>query len=163
MSRPLNLTHRINQHLPPYLAELTRQVGEVAARQGLSLYLVGGVVRDLLLGRPTRDIDLVVEGDAIGLAEHLLAMLDGRITVHPRFRTASLRWNNWRLDLATARACHAAVVCGSLANSPSVSPKERAEETGQRYSIRASCCSAFRFITVSTQSKKWSTQGTRNE
>ena len=104
MSRPLNLTHRINQHLPPYLAELTRQVGEVAARQGLPLYLVGGVVRDLLLGRPTRDIDLVVEGDAIGLAEHLLAMLDGRITVHPRFRTASLRWNNWRLDLATARA-----------------------------------------------------------
>jgi tRNA nucleotidyltransferase (CCA-adding enzyme) len=44
-----------------------RLAGELAQKRGQKLYLVGGVVRDLLLGRENFDLDLVVEGDAIAL------------------------------------------------------------------------------------------------
>jgi tRNA nucleotidyltransferase (CCA-adding enzyme) len=54
----------------------------------LPLYLVGGVVRDLLLGRPVKDFDVVVEGDAIALGQRLVRQLGGRLTSHRRFGTA---------------------------------------------------------------------------
>ncbi len=81
-----------------------RLAGEVAQSQGQSLYLVGGVVRDLLLGRTNLDLDLVVEGDAIDLAQRLTEIKQGKITTHPRFGTAKLRWNKWSVDLTTARS-----------------------------------------------------------
>jgi tRNA nucleotidyltransferase (CCA-adding enzyme) len=78
--------------------------GGVAASRGQSLYLVGGVVRDLLLGRANLDLDLVVEGDAINLAQQLADSTQGKIITHPSFNTAKLRWNKWSVDLATARS-----------------------------------------------------------
>jgi len=78
--------------------------GEVAAKQGQSLYLVGGVVRDLLLGRTNFDLDLVVEGDAINLAQQLTQIKSGKIIIHPRFNTAKIKWSEWSVDLATARS-----------------------------------------------------------
>jgi tRNA nucleotidyltransferase (CCA-adding enzyme) len=54
---------------------------------------VGGFVRDLLLGAPSVDFDLVVEIDAIGLAHSLVDVYGGRISSHRRFGTAK-----WRLD-----------------------------------------------------------------
>lgn len=51
-------------------------------------YLVGGFVRDLLLGRPSLDFDVVVEGWAPHLARHLARHLGGKVQVHPRFGTA---------------------------------------------------------------------------
>jgi len=65
--------------------------GEVAHHQGQSLYLVGGVVRDLLLGQINLDLDLVVEGDAIGLAHRLIRIKPGKVTTHPRFNTLNSR------------------------------------------------------------------------
>ena len=67
--------------------------GEAAQRQKQRLYLVGGVVRDLLLERSNLDLDLVVEGDAINLAQELARIKQGKITTHPRFGTAKLRWD----------------------------------------------------------------------
>ncbi len=81
-----------------------RQAGEVADSQGQRLYLVGGVVRDLLLERANLDLDLVVAGDAINLARQLAESTHGKMTAHPRFNTAKLRWNKWSVDLATARS-----------------------------------------------------------
>jgi len=78
--------------------------GELTQRQGQNLYLVGGVVRDLLLGRSNFDLDLVVEGDAIELARQLIAIKHGKITTHARFGTAKLQWDRWSLDLTTARS-----------------------------------------------------------
>jgi tRNA nucleotidyltransferase (CCA-adding enzyme) len=51
-------------------------------------YFVGGVVRDLLLGQPIVDVDMVVEGDAIALADRLADRFGGRVIAHGRFGTA---------------------------------------------------------------------------
>jgi tRNA nucleotidyltransferase (CCA-adding enzyme) len=77
--------------------ELTT-VQEVAG--GKPVYLVGGAVRDLLLGRGRGDIDIVVEGDAAALA----ARLGGEVVEHERFATAKVRLDGHEVDLATARS-----------------------------------------------------------
>jgi tRNA nucleotidyltransferase (CCA-adding enzyme) len=69
-----------------------------AARE--PVYLVGGAVRDLLLGRGRADLDLVVEGDAAALAERL----GSEVFAHKRFATAKVIVDGHELDLATARA-----------------------------------------------------------
>jgi len=76
----------------------------MAEDAGTPLYLVGGPVRDLLLGRPSLDLDFVVEGDAPALAGRLASRLGGRLVVHPRFGTASLNLGSLTVDIATARA-----------------------------------------------------------
>jgi tRNA nucleotidyltransferase (CCA-adding enzyme) len=81
-----------------------RVAGEMAQSQGQNLYLVGGVVRDLLLEQANLDLDLVLEGNAIDLARKLAEINRAKITIHPRFGTAKLRWNKWSMDLATARS-----------------------------------------------------------
>jgi len=104
MTKTINLASRIEKQLPAELARFIQTAGEVAYSQGQSLYLVGGVVRDLLLGRTNLDLDLVVEGDAINLASRLAQNYPGEITTHPRFNTAKLQWNKWSVDLTTARS-----------------------------------------------------------
>jgi tRNA nucleotidyltransferase (CCA-adding enzyme) len=54
----------------------------------MAIYIVGGFVRDLLLNRPSLDFDIVVEGDAIELAQAVQKDFGGRITMHKRFGTA---------------------------------------------------------------------------
>ena len=80
----------LSQVLPSGQFLLLRMVADSAARHALPLYLVGGFVRDLLLGNPATDFDLVVEGDAISLARALAGHYGGRVTSHLRFGTA--RW-----------------------------------------------------------------------
>jgi tRNA nucleotidyltransferase (CCA-adding enzyme) len=63
------------------------------------VYLVGGAVRDLLLGRPRADVDLAVEGDAAALA----ARLGGAGKEHERFGTVKVEVEGHELDIATAR------------------------------------------------------------
>jgi tRNA nucleotidyltransferase (CCA-adding enzyme) len=63
------------------------------------VHLVGGSVRDLMLGRAPRELDVVVEGEI----EPLLRALGGELTVHDRFETASVRLGEARVDVARAR------------------------------------------------------------
>jgi len=104
MPEIINLSSKIEKQLPAELVSFMRVAGEMAQSQGQSLYLVGGVVRDLLLGQTNLDLDLVLEGNAIDLARRLAEINGGKITIHPRFGTAKLRWNKWSIDLATARS-----------------------------------------------------------
>ncbi|MDP2710075.1 MAG: hypothetical protein Q8O56_02560 [Solirubrobacteraceae bacterium] len=69
------------------------------------VHLVGGAVRDLLLGRAPRELDVVVEGDAGELAARLRDDADGDsgAVVHERFGTATVRAGDCRWDLAAAR------------------------------------------------------------
>jgi len=97
----MNLAQEVKKALPDALWGLVRGGGEAAWRKGLKLYLVGGAVRDLLLGRPSLDLDLVVEGDALALLADL--GWQGRILRFPAFGTAKLLGEGWRLDLASAR------------------------------------------------------------
>ncbi len=80
------------EHMHPEL-DLVREAG------GDPVYLVGGAVRDLLLGRGRADVDLVVEGDAATLA----ARLGAEVTAHERFGTAKLTLAGHEVDVATAR------------------------------------------------------------
>ncbi|MDO8716622.1 MAG: CCA tRNA nucleotidyltransferase [Dehalococcoidales bacterium] len=104
MPKIVNLASKIEKQLPIELVEFLESAGLIAAKQGWSLYLVGGVVRDLLLGRNNFDIDMVVEGDAVTLGKFLAGMTGGKITTHPRFGTAKLIWDKWTIDIVTARS-----------------------------------------------------------
>ena len=83
---------------------LIRTTGSLAAETRLGLYLVGGVVRDILLGRDNFDLDLVVEGDAPELARSLAESISAKVLVHRRFRTAKLQYDGLSIDLSTARS-----------------------------------------------------------
>jgi tRNA nucleotidyltransferase (CCA-adding enzyme) len=104
MAETVDLVREIKKQLPAELVEFMQKAGEVAARQGQSLYLVGGVVRDLFLRRTNLDLDLVVDGDAIKLAQRLAGIIPAKIITHSRFNTAKLRWDKWSVDLATVRS-----------------------------------------------------------
>ena len=105
----MNLARQIEQYLPQPLLELVRDISGQAAKQGQMVYVVGGVVRDLLLGDPSLrsgprfDLDLVVEGDAVKLAQQVAETSQAKLLAHRRFGTAKLRYENFSLDLATAR------------------------------------------------------------
>jgi tRNA nucleotidyltransferase (CCA-adding enzyme) len=100
-----HLALRLEQSLPPEVLGLIRQAAEVAHDMGFAIYLVGGFVRDLLLGTPSRaDIDLLVEGDAVDLATRLAELNGGRAHAHARFGTA--KWivrPDLALDFVSAR------------------------------------------------------------
>jgi len=76
------------------------ELAPVRKAGGDPIYLVGGAVRDLLLGRGRTDIDLVVEGDAAALAERLGA----EVTSHERFGTAKVELDGHEIDVAGARS-----------------------------------------------------------
>ncbi len=99
-----DLSENMARQLPDELTRVMQLAGQLAQRRGQRLYLVGGVVRDVLLGRTNLDLDLVVEGDAIALARELASSWGVKIVTHPHFGTAKLHWGNWSVDLATARS-----------------------------------------------------------
>ncbi len=92
-----NLADPLARRLSPALLNLLSEAGELAAERGDTLYMVGGFVRDLLFVLSTQDetrtsprfdLDLVVEGDAIALAQRLCQRRGGRVRSHERFGTA---------------------------------------------------------------------------
>ena len=99
----MNIARQIEQYVPQPLLELVKDISVQAAKGGQRVYLVGGVVRDLLLGYPNFDLDLVVEGDAVKLAQQVAETSQAKLLAHHRFGTAKLRYENFSLDLATAR------------------------------------------------------------
>jgi tRNA nucleotidyltransferase (CCA-adding enzyme) len=89
-------------------------------------YLVGGTVRDLLLGRPHRfDFDLAVVGDAEEFARELAEKLGGSVTLHGRFGTAVVRYgSSAHVDVASART----ETYAAPAALPDVAPAQSIEE-----------------------------------
>ncbi len=110
-SRAKEIAQKMEEFLPPNLLAFLKKASKVAKEMGYSLYPVGGFVRDLLLGTPTLDVDLVVEGDAIALARRLAQEVGGRVHGHSRFGTAKLIFEGEEspvaplssLDFVTAR------------------------------------------------------------
>lgn len=80
-------------------------VSESAEDLGLPAYVVGGYVRDKLLARPCKDIDIVCIGDCISLAEQLTYKLHPipRITVYRRFGTAMIKHKDFEIEFVSAR------------------------------------------------------------
>jgi tRNA nucleotidyltransferase (CCA-adding enzyme) len=93
--------------IPPGLRGLVERLAAAGERLELGLHLVGGPVRDLLLGRPLLDVDLLVEGSRAEAALVLArAAVQGeeRIVAHARFGTLSVHAPAGVVDLARARA-----------------------------------------------------------
>ena len=84
--------------------DLTGMDRLLPALEGLEpAFLVGGAVRDLLLGRHTVDLDVAIEGDARAVARRLAERLGGQAKEHERFGTATVRAGDLTVDLATTR------------------------------------------------------------
>ena len=99
-----NVKGQLRSRLPAQLMHVLEEAGQLADRCGVSLFVVGGCVRDLLLGLENLDLDLVVEGDGIAFARQLGDMLHARVKVHERFGTAVVIMpDGYTLDIATAR------------------------------------------------------------
>ena len=79
------------------------QVGRVAAEMGYRSALVGGGVRDLLLHRPVKDLDVVIEGEALRVGRQLVQAHGGRVLEHEAFGTATWQTVGGAIDLASAR------------------------------------------------------------
>jgi tRNA nucleotidyltransferase (CCA-adding enzyme) len=109
-----NLSQLMRERLPAGVADLLVRVGELSEARQQRMCLVGGAVRDLLMGRRNLDLDLVAEGDALGLAGELAKLgelsgvvdegVQGKVTLHRRFGTAKFRWGDLTVDLAMARS-----------------------------------------------------------
>lgn len=80
------------------------KIGEVAESLGYNAFLVGGIVRDLILRKKNLDIDIVIEGDGIRLANTVSKLLSVKVTEHKKFGTAHLIYSDGtKIDIATAR------------------------------------------------------------
>ncbi len=85
------------------LPESMSRIWEVLTRSSTPVYVVGGAVRDYFLGRPIVDTDLVVEGDALGLASAVGKSHGWKVHLEPRFLTARLEATAGNIEFVTAR------------------------------------------------------------
>ena len=91
--RHLNLSSQIRAMLPDTHQWLLEQISTMASKMNLPIYLVGGFARDVLLKSSSLDLDFVVEGDAIQLAQALMDKYGGRVVSHKKFGTA--KWQTY--------------------------------------------------------------------
>ncbi|MBD3380447.1 MAG: CBS domain-containing protein [Candidatus Omnitrophica bacterium] len=113
----MDLAPRMRDLLPAKLLEFIKFIGEEADSSGINAFLVGGFVRDLLLGKKKNyDLDVVVEGDAIGFGRSIADKIGAALVIHRKFGTCTVvrdwpRWlgkalhpdNKFKIDIATAR------------------------------------------------------------
>jgi tRNA nucleotidyltransferase (CCA-adding enzyme) len=95
----------LDERLPAFLRPRIEAVARVSRETQTPVYVVGGLVRDLLLERENRDLDLVVEGDGLAFAARLAEAVDGRMREHHAFLTAVVvDPEGFHFDVATARS-----------------------------------------------------------
>lgn len=98
------LVSRFETFVEPEAREVIRMAGFIADELGYRAYVVGGLVRDLILGQKNPDIDIVIEGSAIRVAEKIAESTGADIDTYEQFDTAVLIFNNGlRIDFASTR------------------------------------------------------------
>jgi tRNA nucleotidyltransferase (CCA-adding enzyme) len=116
-------------HLPREHLMVLVSVARLANLQGVPAYLVGGPVRDLLLGLTALDLDFAVEGDVLTLATALAQAEGGQLAYHERFATAAIVLpSGLEVDLAATRREHYPQP-GAL---PEVEPATLADDLARR-------------------------------
>lgn len=83
--------------------KIFRIIADEAEAQGIRSFVIGGYVRDWFLKRPCNDIDVVVEGSGIALAEAVAARVRTKVSVFRRFGTAMLRYQGMEVEFVGAR------------------------------------------------------------
>lgn len=106
--RPMNIINiyeNYNSYFNADLKAIFEQCSKIAFRNNYKIYLIGGIVRDLLLNRESHDIDITVEGDAIEFVRILEKEADAQIlSLHPDFGTAKVKINGEEIDFASTRS-----------------------------------------------------------
>ena len=87
----------------PLSNPIFRKISRIAGEQGVRAFVVGGYVRDHYLRRPSTDIDVVVVGSGIALAEALGRELHTKVSVFKTFGTAMLRAGGIEVEFVGAR------------------------------------------------------------
>ena len=124
----------LEQNLGPADLALLRKLGQLAYANRIELYLVGGSVRDSLLGLPVVDLDLTAEAPAEELAQQFVREAGARIRASSQFGTLKLEVQGRTVDLATARN-ERYVRPGAL---PEVRPSTIADDLARRdFSVNA--------------------------
>ena len=111
-----NVSEKMESIFPKELNAIIKEIGFLADETGMKAFLVGGLVRDLLLARRNCDLDIMIEGEGMKFAKTLKERLGGTLVEHSKFGTASLvqDWPDWldeplrkndkfKIDIATAR------------------------------------------------------------
>ena len=83
--------------------DIFKIVSQTAAEKGVKAYVIGGYVRDCFLGRESKDIDIVVEGSGIDLAEAVAAKVRSNVSVFRTYGTAMLRYKGVEIEFVGAR------------------------------------------------------------
>jgi len=94
----------MKERLPEEIYTLLEKAGEIATAMGFNIYLVGGIIRDMISRIDNLDVDLVVEGDGVKFAKEFAASIGARVATHEKFKTAVITLKDGRrIDIATAR------------------------------------------------------------
>jgi tRNA nucleotidyltransferase (CCA-adding enzyme) len=103
-ARKKNMAAILKERLPRKIVQLLKKFGHVADMLGYNAYLVGGLVRDVLLKQENLDVDIVIEGDGIKFAQEFAEHYEARVRSHRKFGTAVLIFpDDFKVDVATAR------------------------------------------------------------
>ena len=104
---PGDVKERLSLYLPESIFTVLEKVSLTAKKLKVRVYLVGGIARDLLLGVPNLDVDIVVEGDGIAFAEKLAQESGARVESYHKFKTAVIIFEDFRhIDIASSRIEH---------------------------------------------------------
>ncbi len=104
ISNVKNLLPLMKSALPEDLLQLLELTGRIASEHSARAFIVGGVVRDILLGRESLDIDVAIEGDAMAVAEELAPHAVNKPVFNRAFATATIPLQDgFHIDIATAR------------------------------------------------------------
>ena len=99
-----NVHKQVKKQLPPTIYKLLEDISKTADTSQVSVYLIGGIVRDILLEKENDDIDIVVEGDGITFTKQLQEDFGGEIIIHDNFGTAT--WTHpagLEIDITSSR------------------------------------------------------------
>lgn len=100
----VHFPEKMEAQLPEEVFTLLQQVSTTASRMHLPIYLIGGIVRDLLLDRPNDDIDIVAEGDGILFAKILQEAYGGEVIQYESFGTATwIHPSGLSIDVTSSR------------------------------------------------------------
>ena len=106
-ARKKNIGNLLKERLPDKIIRLLRDLGGIADKLDYNAYLVGGLVRDVILKRKNLDVDVVIEGDGIKFATSFATHFGVKVRSYPKFGTAVLTMpDGFKIDVATARMEH---------------------------------------------------------
>ena len=105
--REKNIGNLLKERLPGKIIKILKDLGEIADNLDFNVYLVGGLVRDVILKYKNFDVDIVIEGDGIQFAKTFADHFGAKVKSYPKFETAIVVMpDGFKIDVATARIEH---------------------------------------------------------